>query len=105
MGKLITPLDKRTAKRRRYTALHYHWKFFSHFVACLVDMAGRSAAHKSVASNHGNSFGIIGFDRRHGSSLGSEPHPISTQRAPVGAVSSHGGRIGGVCTIPTARVQ
>ena len=25
-------------------------------------------------------FGIIGFDRRHGSSLGSEPHPISTQR-------------------------
>ena len=88
--------------RRRYTALYYHWKFFSHFVACLVDMAVRSAAHKSVASNYGNSFGIIGFDRWHGSSLGSEPHPISTQRAPVGAVSSHGGRIGGVCTSPTA---
>ena len=102
VGNWIAPLDKRTAKRRRYTALHYHWKFFSHLVACLAGMAGRPAAHKSVASNHGNSFGIIGFDRRHGSSLGSEPHPISTQRAPVGAVSSHGGRIGGVCTSPTA---
>ena len=45
---------------------------------------------------------IIGFDRRHGSSLGSEPHPISTQRPPVGAISSYGGRIGGVCTSPTA---
>lgn len=47
-------------------------------------------------------FGIIGFDRWHGSSLGSEPHPISTQRPPVGAISSYGGRIGGVCTSPTA---